>query len=321
MTTTPPGPFVHDLRGDVGELLRRSREERGWSQARLAAAVGVGTTSVRAWEHGRRAPGLEAVERALAALGLRAVLTAEPLHRVLDEGLDRLAGLTAAERLERVGCPLDGVLPFFLAHGLDPVVDGPTAALLHGLPVADRRVHVTVDAAAATGWVRPVEAEAEESSCAGRGRRSPADPDLRWEALFWALACGRSRPAVRSIAPRPEETAPVEPGVDRDRLREVAAWRPHVLLRGEAEVVVRVVDGDVAAVRLAVGVQHVLDVRFAPRLARLPPALEAAEAWDVVDLPVRVRALADLAADPAVGVGARRALERALPRRSPGPAR
>jgi transcriptional regulator with XRE-family HTH domain len=55
---------------DIGERIRAARESKGWSQAKLAAAVNQGQTTVSSWERGRTEPTREDVARISEALGL-----------------------------------------------------------------------------------------------------------------------------------------------------------------------------------------------------------------------------------------------------------
>lgn len=41
---------------DLGTRIRRARERKRWSQAQLAAALGVGTRTVGSWERGEAEP-------------------------------------------------------------------------------------------------------------------------------------------------------------------------------------------------------------------------------------------------------------------------
>ena len=307
----PPADFAPDLRRDVAVLLRRAREDVGWSRDRLAAETGLAAESLRAWESGRRSPTLRSVELVLDVLGLRAVVDVRPVHAELDAGLDRLQGRDVGARLDDVRSALPAVLAPFLAGGLDPVVDGATAALLHGLPVADPRAHLSVDATALAKWRPPEQAAAVDAAAVRAGQPAPRDPDGRWEALWWALVLGRARPVVRGIAPQPGATAPAEPWDDRERLRVQDVWSP-VTLDGPAEVVVRVLDEPARTVPLAVPAVRPGDLRAVPALVGLPAALQAVAAWERAEVVVRVRALPDLATDPVHGPAARRALQRLL---------
>lgn len=61
------------------ELLRRTREERGISQRRLAVRAGTSQDAISRIERGVEAPTLERFEQLLLAMGQRLVLDVEPL--------------------------------------------------------------------------------------------------------------------------------------------------------------------------------------------------------------------------------------------------
>ncbi len=52
------------------EELRRIREEKGWSQARLARESGVNRATINTAEQGKRSPGIGTLERLADALGV-----------------------------------------------------------------------------------------------------------------------------------------------------------------------------------------------------------------------------------------------------------
>jgi uncharacterized protein len=58
----------------AGELIFEARRRAGLSQAELARRAGVSRPTVNAYERGRREPGVEALERLLAAAGSRLVI-------------------------------------------------------------------------------------------------------------------------------------------------------------------------------------------------------------------------------------------------------
>lgn len=53
------------------DALRRIRHERGLSQKRLAASLGVHNTAISAYENGRRRPDVETLATIADALGVR----------------------------------------------------------------------------------------------------------------------------------------------------------------------------------------------------------------------------------------------------------
>jgi len=54
----------------MGHRLKKLREEKGLSQAKLAAASGVPVGTLRCWEYGRRTPLLDAALLVAKALGV-----------------------------------------------------------------------------------------------------------------------------------------------------------------------------------------------------------------------------------------------------------
>ena len=55
---------------EMGSRLKKLREDRGLSQAKLAAAAGVPVGTLRYWEYGLRTPLLDAASRLADALGV-----------------------------------------------------------------------------------------------------------------------------------------------------------------------------------------------------------------------------------------------------------
>ena len=130
------------LRREIARVLRAEREAAGLSHADLAARAGINAATLARIERGTHAPSLDMVERILAALGVQAVLSTEPLDD-LDAQLDRLSFLPVAERLERSGLArlLDNLgslesLPF--------VLDGALAATLQGVPLPIETLEIDV---------------------------------------------------------------------------------------------------------------------------------------------------------------------------------
>jgi len=54
----------------TGEQVREGRRGRGWTQERLASALGVSVATVQSWEQGRRGVP-QMAERLMRRLGLR----------------------------------------------------------------------------------------------------------------------------------------------------------------------------------------------------------------------------------------------------------
>src|SRR3954447_17220952 len=57
-------------RMDVGKEIRRLREARGWSQAKLAGASGMGTSGISQIETGARNPSAATLSKIADALGV-----------------------------------------------------------------------------------------------------------------------------------------------------------------------------------------------------------------------------------------------------------
>lgn len=55
---------------EIGRRIKRAREKRRWSQAKLANAVGVNSLTVLRWEHGRVMPHYENQEALIKQLGM-----------------------------------------------------------------------------------------------------------------------------------------------------------------------------------------------------------------------------------------------------------
>jgi transcriptional regulator with XRE-family HTH domain len=55
------------------DLLRKARLDHGWTQRRLAEELNVGEETVRAWENGRRSPGMTVRNRLCEIFGRTAV--------------------------------------------------------------------------------------------------------------------------------------------------------------------------------------------------------------------------------------------------------
>jgi transcriptional regulator with XRE-family HTH domain len=65
------GAIAVDANGRVaGELIRRVREESGFSQAEIARRAGMPRSVLSAYEHGHRQPSVAALARITAAAGL-----------------------------------------------------------------------------------------------------------------------------------------------------------------------------------------------------------------------------------------------------------
>lgn len=79
----------------VGLRIKRAREARGWTQAQLAAQIGVDRKTVDNWENNRTVP-LNRLGRLSAVLGID--FDGEDVPRDLFAAHDLLATVTEAER-------------------------------------------------------------------------------------------------------------------------------------------------------------------------------------------------------------------------------
>lgn len=94
-----PGPTTsRHVERLAGNLLRLAREQRGWSQQRLAEAAGVPASTVGRIEAGQRQPSLVTLHRLLAAADLDLRVRLEP-YDDHDDVLDaRDAGRSEEQR-------------------------------------------------------------------------------------------------------------------------------------------------------------------------------------------------------------------------------
>lgn len=85
---------------EIGGLLREVREQQGLSQRRLALRAGTSQDAISRIERGAEAPTLERLAQLLLALGLRPVLSVEPLDgRVPGSELAASEVMSPGERL------------------------------------------------------------------------------------------------------------------------------------------------------------------------------------------------------------------------------
>lgn len=95
----------------LGERTAAIRRQRGWTQERLAEAVGVGSVTVSRWETGQRAMSVATLVLVSRALGVRLAdlldaelaLPAPPQDPSLDELVDVWAGLDEGDRERLLG--------------------------------------------------------------------------------------------------------------------------------------------------------------------------------------------------------------------------
>lgn len=85
---------------NTGELIRRTRLSRGWTQAELARRLETPQSAIARWERGGLSPRVETLERILTACGYRSEIRLIDQWQVdLDQLRERLS-LTPAERLQ-----------------------------------------------------------------------------------------------------------------------------------------------------------------------------------------------------------------------------
>jgi len=89
---------------EAGELVRRTRRERGLDQAELARRAGTTQTYVSRIERGAVSPSVRTLERLLHAMGRRLVAETAPLspgNVAVSQLRADLRDLTAAQRVEQ----------------------------------------------------------------------------------------------------------------------------------------------------------------------------------------------------------------------------
>jgi transcriptional regulator with XRE-family HTH domain len=92
----------------IADRIADARRRAGWSQQRLAQAVGAAQTTVSSWERGRTEPGREDVRRIAEALDL-------PVARLELDNADR--GPAGGPTVEIVGFVAAGARAHFFADG------------------------------------------------------------------------------------------------------------------------------------------------------------------------------------------------------------
>jgi len=115
-------------RGFRAPYLRRLREDRGWTQERLAVEVGVFPTMIGKWESGRIVPEVATIARLAAALGVRPQDFTElgPEQATLTD-LRLWAGLSRAQTTARTGISERRL--YWFEHGTREPADDVAAAL------------------------------------------------------------------------------------------------------------------------------------------------------------------------------------------------
>lgn len=130
--------------GRAGAIVRAEREQRGLSQAKLAAQAGVSPASVSGLERGQRAATLDLADRLLGAMGLRLQLAAEPQFADIDAAIASAAGRPPQDIVSEWGP--DAAAYFALLDGVPFIVEGMAAAALQGAPVRVETLEIAVPA-------------------------------------------------------------------------------------------------------------------------------------------------------------------------------
>jgi transcriptional regulator with XRE-family HTH domain len=96
-----PAGVNGDFAAEIGEAIRRAREERALSQRKLSELLGLSANSVSAWERGKSAPTAETLRALCETLRVPPqLLLAMNEVNPEDEAMERARLLE--ERLERV---------------------------------------------------------------------------------------------------------------------------------------------------------------------------------------------------------------------------
>ncbi|MEV0454722.1 helix-turn-helix transcriptional regulator [Catellatospora methionotrophica] len=118
----------------LGLLLQRERESRGFTQEGLAGRSGVTRQSVSRFETGRRRGSTVLADQLFAGLGLQLRVGVEPAGSHLAEAIEKLRKELPRRRNQVVADM--GVLSALGRPGFGYLFDGECAALLHGVPIA-----------------------------------------------------------------------------------------------------------------------------------------------------------------------------------------
>lgn len=143
---------------DVRALLNEVRERTSWSWTELAAQAGTSRATIGKYVSGTASPTVRTLDRVLAAAGLQARLTLEPLQAELDSLVDAmLEGEVVADwsvleefaqmaRVEQSWSVEDeGTGEISQSHGVMTwAFDGSTALNLHGLACDSSTLMVTI---------------------------------------------------------------------------------------------------------------------------------------------------------------------------------
>jgi transcriptional regulator with XRE-family HTH domain len=93
---------LYCLRMDAAELIRRTRVDRGLSQAELALRAGTTQTAISRLERGQRSPTIQTLRRLLTVMGEDLTLASRPLTGTHDPAhLRAERKLSPAQRLTR----------------------------------------------------------------------------------------------------------------------------------------------------------------------------------------------------------------------------
>lgn len=151
---------------DVGVVLRQARARAGLNQRRLAQRAQTTQSAISAYESGRVSPTVRTLDRLLAACGLQARASLEPLLAELDARVDALLGepvVLDGETWVRLADSFDDLPPQRGDRSFGPrcgpvtwAVDAGPALALHGLAAPggnDLEVVVVLDDAL-RAWMR-----------------------------------------------------------------------------------------------------------------------------------------------------------------------
>ncbi|MGQ0625257.1 MAG: helix-turn-helix domain-containing protein [Sporichthyaceae bacterium] len=125
---------------NVGAMLRTARDKAGLSQRQVADHAGIHPSMVSAYERGRRRPGIDTLEKLLAASGMTLAVELVPVGTGTGDRIERALRTPSAELLRPILSLVD-----HLADALGELrfaLDGEAAAAVHGVPVEVRRVQV-----------------------------------------------------------------------------------------------------------------------------------------------------------------------------------
>jgi transcriptional regulator with XRE-family HTH domain len=117
----------------VGALIRDAREDRRLTLGQLAAASGVGASTLSTMERAKRDMSLGAVEKVLAAMGLQLHVDTQPLWGEIDAKISEMAEVSLPARIEAWPLEFTSFVSWFAETAY--MADGLMAAALQGAPV------------------------------------------------------------------------------------------------------------------------------------------------------------------------------------------